>query len=146
MLREIGLFWERLWSIGEDAELSWRAHKYGWKAVFVPEAIAYHWRGYTGRSGKNSNINIKKVWEALFYRNWVHILRRHGNLKQIKLTSAIWFYTGCKSWVGKRIGRNDIDGYFVWLAGLALLNGKFFERMEGEFREMFKRVVRIDWI
>lgn len=140
MLKEIGLFWEKLWSIGEDAELSWRAHKHGWKAKFVPEAVAYHWRGYTGRN-KNVNTKIKKLWEALFYRNWVHILRKHGNFKQIKLTSAVWFYTGCKSWIGQRIGRNDIGGYFVWLAGLALMIDHFLVKMEKEFEDMFKKLI-----
>ena len=135
MLRDTGLFWEKLWSMGEDAEIGWRAYKRRWKACYVPEAIAYHWRGYTGRN--KTNRNIKKLWEMLFYRNFVYIMRRHGNPKQIKLTSAAWIYIGCKSFVGKILRRNDVGGYFVWLCSLALLNDKILEKVEKKFDKIF---------
>jgi len=141
MLKNVGLFWEKLWSQGEDVELGWRAHKYGWKAVFVPEAIAYHWRGY---STHNRNDDIAKVWKLIEYRNWTLILRRHGNLKQKYFTLISRIHTGCKFWVGKRTGRNDIGGYFVWLSALALINDGFFRRMESEFWKIFKRVMCIE--
>lgn len=34
----------------EDLDLSWRAHRYGWKAYYVPNAMAYHVRGGSVRT------------------------------------------------------------------------------------------------
>lgn len=34
----------------EDMDLSWRAHKHGWKGYYVPRALAYHVRGGTVRT------------------------------------------------------------------------------------------------
>lgn len=36
----------------EDLDIAWRAHKRGWKAYFVPQAVAYHARGGTVRKGR----------------------------------------------------------------------------------------------
>ena len=137
MLKSVGLFWEKLWSMGEDVELSWRAYKRGWKAKFVPTAIAYHWRGYTLREDKRSkNDPLKKLWELLGYRNWALTLIRHGNRKQKLFTSLMWTYYGCKSWVGKRIGRNIVGGHFIWLCGLALLDRKYKIIMEKAYKKL----------
>ncbi|MEF3280993.1 MAG: glycosyltransferase family 2 protein [Elusimicrobiota bacterium] len=52
MLKEIGLFDEDFFAYYEDVDISIRARIYGWKAVYVPEAVAYH-KG-AGTSKKNS--------------------------------------------------------------------------------------------
>jgi len=44
---EFGFFYE-------DLDLSWRAQRLGWKAYYLPQAIAYHSRGGTLRSGKGA--------------------------------------------------------------------------------------------
>ncbi len=145
MLKEVGLFWEKLWSIFEDAELSWRAYKHGWKAKFVPEAIAYHWRGYTTNTAKSGNLNddIKKLWKLLFYRNFSLTFIRHGNKKQ-KIYAALFLnYTGFRGFIGKRIGRNNIGGYHIWLSGLALINDRFLTKVDKEFDEMVKRIIEV---
>lgn len=42
MLKEIGLFDEDFFAYYEDVDISFRAQLAGWKARFVPEAVAYH--------------------------------------------------------------------------------------------------------
>ncbi|NOZ64846.1 MAG: glycosyltransferase family 2 protein [Caldiserica bacterium] len=51
MLEEIkeegGYFDEKLRIFYEDLDLAWRARKKGWKCIFVPSALAFHYRGGT---------------------------------------------------------------------------------------------------
>jgi len=39
----------------EDLDIAWRGQNFGWKAYYVPEAVAYHVRGATVRSGQGLN-------------------------------------------------------------------------------------------
>lgn len=39
----------------EDLDIAWRAQNFGWKAFYVPAAIAYHIRGATARSQEGIN-------------------------------------------------------------------------------------------
>ncbi|MBI4178653.1 glycosyltransferase [bacterium] len=47
MLRQIGNFDESFGSYFEDVDLSWRAHRAGWKAAYVPAAVVHHKGGGT---------------------------------------------------------------------------------------------------
>lgn len=47
-----GYFDENYGIFYEDLDLSWRARRAGWKAWYAPDAIAYHHRGSTTRSGR----------------------------------------------------------------------------------------------
>ncbi|MEW6455727.1 MAG: glycosyltransferase family 2 protein [Acidobacteriota bacterium] len=40
-------FDEDFFSFWEDIDLGWRANLFGWKGYYVPEAVAYHFRGGT---------------------------------------------------------------------------------------------------
>ncbi len=40
-----GIFDERFGSYKEDVDLAWRLNRAGWKAVFTPQAVAWHGRG-----------------------------------------------------------------------------------------------------
>ncbi len=44
---EEGYFDEALRIFYEDLDLAWRARKKGWRCVFVPSAVAFHYRGGT---------------------------------------------------------------------------------------------------
>ena len=44
----------------EDLDLCWRAHRFGWKAYYVPKAIAYHKRGATTQKGTAAPRLFKK--------------------------------------------------------------------------------------
>ncbi|MBM3293057.1 MAG: glycosyltransferase family 2 protein [Candidatus Aminicenantes bacterium] len=75
MLRQVGLFEESLGTQYEDAELSWRAMKAGWKAVFVPDSVVYHKRGGT----KNRDQGLRFELEVLAnVRNVARTVRRYG--------------------------------------------------------------------
>ena len=39
----------------EDLDLAWRLQRKGWRGVYVPEALAYHTRGASARSGAGLN-------------------------------------------------------------------------------------------
>jgi GT2 family glycosyltransferase len=45
MLLEIGLLDSNYITLGEDADLSWRAYNKGWKAIYAPKSRVYHKRG-----------------------------------------------------------------------------------------------------
>jgi len=140
MLKEIGLFWEKLWSMGEDVELSWRAYTYGWRALYVPSAIAYHWRGYSTYNLEKENKNLlKKLWSTIGYRNWTLILEKFGSFNQKIFCFNMWMYYGTKSWVGRRIGKNNIGGKIIWICALALLNKQAKSLMENIFNDLFDR-------
>ena len=78
MLENIGLFDKNFFAYYEDAELSWRAHKRGWKAKFVPSSIIYHKRA--GSSGKNKKLRYKM--SKLCLKNMVLTVKRHGTFYQ----------------------------------------------------------------
>lgn len=47
MLRQIGLFDEKLFAYYEDTDVSFRAQLYGWEVYYTNKAIAYHKQGAT---------------------------------------------------------------------------------------------------
>ena len=84
MLAEIGLFDESFFTVYEDAELSWRAHKNGWKARYVPESIIYHKRG---KSINKKSVNSKMV--LLQLQNMVKTSQKYGNSREKLLFSFV---------------------------------------------------------
>jgi hypothetical protein len=62
MLDRIGLLDEDLFAYYEDVDLSWRAWLGGWKCVYVPSAVLYHYRNVT--MSKDESL----VWEYRFLR------------------------------------------------------------------------------
>lgn len=53
----------------EDLDIAWRAWNFGWKAYYVPSAIAYHTRGATVRLSPNS---IGKPLARRYLNNDLH--------------------------------------------------------------------------
>ena len=84
MLAEIGLFDESFFTVYEDAELSWRSHKNGWKAKYVPEAIIYHKRG---KSINKKSVNSKMV--LLQLQNMVKTSQKYGSSMEKLLFSFV---------------------------------------------------------
>ncbi len=70
----------------EDFDLNWRANRLGWRAYYIPEAIAYHYRGKTGWVNRYSfgYLNLPPEFKIQFIRN-----RYATILKNEKLTSFI---------------------------------------------------------
>ena len=77
MLNEISqgvdYFDERFFFLFEDVDLSWRAQKKGYKAVFYPSAVCYHYG--------NSSETPKKVRQYLCLRNRYYTLLKNDSIK-----------------------------------------------------------------
>ena len=75
-------FDEDFFSYKEDVDLAWRIRTQGWAARFVPQALAYHWRGIYGkeRAGVFSRILSRRkkrpIFAAMSTRNhWFVLLK-----------------------------------------------------------------------
>lgn len=100
MLESIGLFDKNFFMYYEDAELSWRAYKRGWKGRFTPSAIVYH----KVRAATRKDKKLIKETNQICLRNMSITVGRHGAFYQKLLFSIFLFYAGIKSEIGKRIG------------------------------------------
>ncbi|OPX60226.1 MAG: N-glycosyltransferase [Methanobacterium sp. PtaB.Bin024] len=78
MLESIGLFKEDLVTLYEDAELSWRANKNSWKAIYVPKSIIYH---KIGRSIKKEDSKLL-YFQRLGIKNITLTVKEYGTLDQ----------------------------------------------------------------
>lgn len=70
MLDEIGLFDKEYFAYFEDVDLSFRMHLFGWKCIFVPDAIVYHMHSATAKSSspfKIFFIERNKLWNMWKY-------------------------------------------------------------------------------
>ncbi|MBZ9577952.1 glycosyltransferase family 2 protein [Patescibacteria group bacterium] len=89
MLQDIkedtGYFDERFFFLVEDVDLAWRAQRKGWKALFCPEAICYHYGNSSGTS--------KKVRQYLCFRNrYYSIIKNEGLKNYSKRVFPLLFY------------------------------------------------------
>jgi len=55
----------------EDLDVSWRAQNAGWKAYYIPQAIAYHARGATARASPVTGAN--KRWARRYLNNQLYL-------------------------------------------------------------------------
>lgn len=53
----------------EDLDIAWRAQNFGWKAYYIPEAIAYHARGATVRK----SLGIDKPYARKYLSSDLHL-------------------------------------------------------------------------
>lgn len=68
MLDEIGLFDEDFFAYMEDVDLAFRGRLAGWKCLYVPEAVVYHFHGGTAGYGSEFTIyygNRNIVWNVV---------------------------------------------------------------------------------
>ncbi|HZL08154.1 MAG TPA: glycosyltransferase family 2 protein [Candidatus Dormibacteraeota bacterium] len=71
MLEEIGLFDEDFFAYYEDVDLGFRAQLAGWKAAYVPGAVAYHQIGAT--SGKLKGFATYQTVKNLPWLFWKNV-------------------------------------------------------------------------
>jgi GT2 family glycosyltransferase len=72
----------------EDLDSAWRANNFGWKAYYMPSAIAYHVRGATVRQG----IGINMPFARRYLNNGLYLdLIKNRYLTIIKNERAIFF-------------------------------------------------------
>ena len=60
VMEGLEIFDEDFFAYKEDIDLAWRLRLLGWGAAYVPEAVAYHYRG-TGSPEKNGLLKIARV-------------------------------------------------------------------------------------
>ncbi|HUZ76017.1 MAG TPA: glycosyltransferase family 2 protein [Chloroflexota bacterium] len=85
---EIGWFDERFVGYCEDVDWSFRMQLAGWRCLYVPTAVAYHWGSASGggalasyRCGRNFiNIVLKDVPPAVWRRHWREIILQEAKL------------------------------------------------------------------
>ncbi len=68
MLDEIGLFDEDFFLYMEDVDLAFRAKLAGWKCIYVPKAVVYHYHGGTAGFGSDLAVyygNRNVIWYAV---------------------------------------------------------------------------------
>jgi GT2 family glycosyltransferase len=103
MLRDIGLLDTDYITLGEDADLSWRAHNRGWKAIYNPKSIIYHKRG---KSITKKSIIPKMT--ILSLKNTTEYVNRYGNFIQKFQFKLVITKEGLKVLTGSILGKNDI--------------------------------------
>lgn len=68
MLDEIGLFDEDFFSYMEDVDIALRARLAGWKCLYAPKAVVYHYRGGTGGKVSDNTVyygNRNIIWQPV---------------------------------------------------------------------------------
>lgn len=80
---ETGYFDERFFFMVEDVDLAWRAQKRGWKALFLPDVVCYHYG--------NSSSSDKSIRQFLCWRNR-RFLTKKCQLSLFNLTIIYLFY------------------------------------------------------
>jgi GT2 family glycosyltransferase/glycosyltransferase involved in cell wall biosynthesis len=58
MLDQVGGFDESFFAFFEDADLAWRAHGHGWRALYAPEAVVYHHHSATAQHGSPAKLYL----------------------------------------------------------------------------------------
>ncbi|MCL7476039.1 MAG: glycosyltransferase [ANME-2 cluster archaeon] len=87
MLDEIGCFDKDYFVYFEDVDLSFRMHLFGWKCVYVPDAIVYHMHSATSKQAspfKLFYLERNKLWNMWKY------YPLHLFIKQIPYTNIFY--------------------------------------------------------
>jgi GT2 family glycosyltransferase len=91
----------------EDVDLCWRSQLYGWKALYTPSAVAYHFRGAT----RNSDSKMKKDYLLLGHRNrYLAVVKNAILLDLLKNIMWILFYE-----IGFYLNQFRSGNYFIFL-------------------------------
>ena len=97
------LFDEDFFAFGEDMDVGWRAKRFGWRAVYVPSAVALHFRGGS----------------QMTHTPWTRLVRMGGRSAELK------FHIVKNRWLmmikNERIGTFLINFPFILARDIALL-------------------------
>lgn len=87
-VERIGLLDEDIFMFGEDIDWCWRVKQDGWKVVYEPKAVVYHYHGASSRLRRvGAAINLHKGMEV-FYRK--HMAPRNWSIVNWFVYAAIW--------------------------------------------------------
>ncbi len=93
MLEDIGLYDEDFFAYADDTDMGWRAQLAGWKCIYNPKAIVYHF--HSASSGTYSPLKAflverNRIWVAIknfplpllifgqFYTFWRYMIQAYG--------------------------------------------------------------------
>lgn len=79
---DTGYFDEKFFFLVEDVDLSWRAQRKGWRAVFYPRAICYHYG--------NSSATSKNLRRYLCLRNRYYAIMKNEGLRNYVMKILPW--------------------------------------------------------
>ena len=96
LLREIGLFWERLFLYWEDTDLDLRAQRYGWKTCVVADA----WIRHEIHGGASS-----AVVDYHHFRNALLVAWRHRGTRTAASASVHLGYAVVRRWASALLRR-----------------------------------------
>lgn len=106
LIEEIGFFDASYFAYCEDVDFCWRANNAGYKTLYVPESIVYHYGGGTSKKG----FKITYLIET----NKAKTIKKHGSTL-LKIRFIInETSTMIKSTIGHLLNRNNI-GYKPYL-------------------------------
>ena len=114
MLDQVGGFDESFFAFFEDADLAWRAHSHGWRALYAPEAVVYHHHSATAQHGSPAKL-------YLVGRNRVRTLAKNATVGML-LVNGPWMlaydaaYVAFASVTGRTLAplRGRVDGLREW--------------------------------
>lgn len=90
----------------EDTDLSWRAQLFGWKTIYTPAVIAYHWRG--GVAARGSYI----VEKNNFKNRYLMLIKNDSFFSLVKTAPQLIFTDLLKTaGVLFRSPKSFIDGF-----------------------------------
>ena len=116
LLEQIGAFDEGFFFNCEDVDLAWRAQLAGWRCIYVPSAIVYHYLSATGGgvtasyyTGRNTLwVLAKNLPTPLLRRHWMAILRAQARIA----------WDALRAWRGAA-ARARLRGQVAGIIGLA---------------------------
>jgi len=109
MLKKIGLLREDFFAYYEDVELSLRARKHGWKIKYSPKSMVYHkGHGTSGVAPKYIKDEFRYRLLIIHLRNSMITMFEYLEIHEKLLFVVEYIRTLTMSWIGKRLGRNNI--------------------------------------
>jgi GT2 family glycosyltransferase/glycosyltransferase involved in cell wall biosynthesis len=116
MLDHVGGFDESYFAFFEDADLAWRAHSHGWRALYAPAAVVYHHHSATAQHGSPAKL-------YLVGRNRVRTLAKNATVGML-LVNGPWMlvydaaYVAFASITGRTLAplRGRLHGLREWPA------------------------------
>jgi GT2 family glycosyltransferase len=92
VIDQIGLMDEDIFMYGEDIDWCWRVKEAGYKVMYLPQSVVYHYHGASSRFRPiGTTINLHKGMEV-FYRK--HMAKKHSPVFNVLVYSAIWARCG----------------------------------------------------
>ncbi len=99
VLRQVGLFWERLFLYWEDTDLDLRVQRYGWTTCVVADAWVHH-----AIHGSTDN----GVVAYYHFRNALLVAWRHARRRIVARATAHLAYVVTRRWAGAALRRRPV--------------------------------------